>query len=83
VLVRHAQTLVLHGNGPTAGLVMAAPSHAPSGRLGACDGCANGDHAGCDVVAADQYEAVDCTCYDDAWEWHEALGRRAELGRPA
>lgn len=55
------------------------PSHAPSTRPGACDPCANGDHAGCDEIhIGDAGGGIDtlCTCYDDSWEWHEEIGRR-------
>jgi len=56
------------------------PSHAPSTRLGACDPCAAGDHAGCTDTEArlpDPGILWPCTCYDDAWEWHETLGHRS------
>jgi len=53
-------------------------SHAPSTRLGACDPCRAGDHAGCTDLG-EVYEPFDdpCTCYDDSWEWHEAIAPNA------
>jgi len=58
---------------------MTPPSHAPSTRLGACDPCRAGDHAGCvDIDPEAAHPGPDCTCYDHSWEWHErtALGIR-------
>jgi hypothetical protein len=53
------------------------PSHAPSTRLGACDPCRAGDHGSCEelTIGGDPCgtEHLDCTCYDDSWEWHETL----------
>jgi hypothetical protein len=59
---------------------MTAPSHAPSERLGACDPCRRGDHAGCWSIVSPAAED-DCTCYDDRWEWHETLARTRDPGR--
>jgi hypothetical protein len=51
--------------------------HVPSTRLGACDPCRNNDHAACwEARRTDPPLPSDdsvCTCYDDSWEWHDAL----------
>jgi len=71
--------------------MMVAPSHAPSTRLGACDPCRAGDHAGCDEITVGGEPCGSdslCTCYDDGWEWHEEvalappepIGTRIDLG---
>lgn len=53
---------------------MTPPTHAPSTRLGACDPCRAGDHAGCDELAGDGRGGdTFCTCYDNSWEWHETI----------
>lgn len=57
---------------------MPPASRPPSTRLGACEPCRRGDHGACseshlggDPCGSD----TTCTCYDDAWEWHDRIAR--------
>lgn len=45
---------------------------APSRRGGACHACRLGAHRRCPSRHHAGAEG-DCTCYDDAWEWHERI----------
>ena len=49
---------------------------APTNRGGACQACHFGAHRRC---PASRYRGAEgeCTCYDDAWEWHERLAKVA------
>lgn len=57
-------------------------SHAPSERPGACDPCRAGDHGSCTAANDDTpgtNPALDCTCYDDSWEFHDQLAYQRDV----